>query len=307
MGHEFSGTITELGKGVDTQKFAVGDNVVAYASLFLCARDSMYQYITSEPVISCMEPSCGPCSSGTRNICPHTTFIGIGGRGGGLAEYIAVDQESVHVLPAGISLEIGALMEPLAVVWHAVKRSNFTAGDSVLIIGAGPIGLLLLKVLRALDASWVGVSEPASQRRDMALKLSASAAFDPLSDDIVSETARATDGRGAAVVFDCAGIQASLDTALAAVRARGNVVEVAVWETSPVLDIGALQKKEIILTASQSFSRVHSELLQAVAGGKLTGLEDLITRKIALEEFVDKGIKALIEEKDSQIKILVHP
>lgn len=82
----------------------------------------------------------------------------------------------------------------------------------------------------------------------MALKLSASAAFDPLSDDIVSETARATDGRGAAVVFDCAGIQASLDTALAAVRARGNVVEVAVWETSPVLDIGALQKKEIILT-----------------------------------------------------------
>ncbi|KAI0943552.1 hypothetical protein AcW1_002689 [Taiwanofungus camphoratus] len=288
MGHEFSGTITELGKGVDTQKFAVGDNVVA------------------EPVISCMEPSCGPCSSGTRNICPHTTFIGIGGRGGGLAEYIAVDQESVHVLPAGISLEIGALMEPLAVVWHAVKRSNFTAGDSVLIIGAGPIGLLLLKVLRALDASWVGVSEPASQRRDMALKLSASAAFDPLSDDIVSETARATDGRGAAVVFDCAGIQASLDTALAAVRARGNVVEVAVWETSPVLDIGALQKKEIILTASQSFSRVHSELLQAVAGGKLTGLEDLITRKIALEEFVDKGIKALIEEKDSQSKTLIH-
>lgn len=63
---------------------------------------------------------------------------------------------------------------------------------------------------------------------------------------------------------------------------------------------------ESSLIASQSFSRVHSELLQAVAGGKLTGLEDLITRKIALEEFVDKGIKALIEEKDSQSKTLIH-
>lgn len=88
---------------------------------------------------------------------------GIGGRGGGLAEYIAVDQGSVHVLPAGIScehsrtsgfipfldlalliVEIGALMEPLAVVWHAVKRSNFTAGDSVLIIGAGPVCHIVL-------------------------------------------------------------------------------------------------------------------------------------------------------------------
>ncbi|KZT08048.1 alcohol dehydrogenase GroES domain protein [Laetiporus sulphureus 93-53] len=289
MGHEFSGTIVELGDGVDESRLAVGQNVVA------------------ESVISCMQPTCTSCSDGTRNVCPHTTFIGIGGWGGGLAEYIAVRQEAVHVLPESIPLEVGAMIEPLSVAWHAVKRSSFVPGDSVLIIGAGPIGLLLLKVLRAQGASWIGMSEPAAQRRETALRFSASAAYDPRATDVVLETKKETGGRGASIVFDCAGIQASLDTALAAVRPRGNVVEVAVWDKSPMLDITTLQGKEILLTASQACDREHPELIQAVADGKFPGLEELITRKIVLDDLVEEGIKALINDKDRQIKILVHP
>jgi len=289
MGHEFSGTVVGLGNGVDGKKFPIGCHVVV------------------EPLISCMEPTCGPCSAGTRNICPHTTFIGIGGWGGGLAEYITAKQEFVHVLPDNIPLEIGALIEPLSIAWHAVKRSAFVKGDSVLVIGAGPIGLLLVQVLRAFGASWIGVSEPAAQRRETALRFSASAVFDPLSTNIVAETATATNGLGADVVFDCAGIQASLDTSLAAVRPRGSVVEVAVWDKSPVLDITALQSKEIVLTASQSCDREHPEILQAVAEGKFPGLHDLITKRIPLEDLLEGGIKALIQDRDSQIKILVHP
>jgi len=289
MGHEFSGTIVELGPNVDSNRLSIGQNVVV------------------EPVISCMKPTCASCTSGTRNICPHTTFIGIGGWGGGLAEYIAIKQEFVHVLPPSLSLEIGALIEPLSVAWHAVKRSTLAEGDSALIIGAGPIGLLLLKVLRASGASWIGVSEPAAQRRDTALRLSASAVFDPLSTNVAEETLKATKGVGASVVFDCAGIQASLDTALTAVRPRGNVVEVAVWDKSPMLDITALQSKEILLTASQACDREHPELIQAVADGKLPGLEDLITKKIPLEDLLEEGILALARDRDTQIKILVHP
>ncbi|KAH9834786.1 alcohol dehydrogenase GroES domain protein [Rhodofomes roseus] len=286
MGHEFSGTIVELGKAVDTSKFSVGQKVVV------------------EPLISCGK--CGPCLSGTRNLCHQITFIGIGGWGGGLAEYTVTNENLVHVLPDNIPLDIGALIEPLAVSWHAMKISHFKPGSNVLIIGAGPVGLLLLKILKAEGASWIGVSEPAAARRETAIKLDASAVFNPLTEDVIAETVRATDG-GADVVFDCAGIQASLDAALGAVRTQGNVVEVAIWEKNPVINILTLQTKEAILTASLAYDRRHAELLKVVAEGRIPNLEELITRKIALEDFVEKGIKALIAEKDTQIKILVHP
>ncbi|KAH9931565.1 alcohol dehydrogenase GroES domain protein [Fomitopsis serialis] len=286
MGHEFSGTIVELGKAVDISKFSVGQNVVV------------------EPLISCGK--CGPCLSGTRNLCHQISFIGIGGWGGGLAEYTVTNEDLVHVLPDSIPLDVGALIEPLAVSWHAMKISRFKRGSSVLIIGAGPIGLLLLKILKAEGASWIGVSEPAAARRATAVKLGVSAVYNPLTEDVVAETFRATDG-GADVVFDCAGIQASFDAALAAVRTQGNVVEVAVWETNPVIKMGALQTKEAILTASQAYDRRHEELLKVVAEGRIPNLEELITSKIALDDFVEKGIKTLIAEKDTQIKILVHP
>ncbi|KAJ3503675.1 hypothetical protein NLJ89_g8328 [Agrocybe chaxingu] len=126
LGHEFSGTIVDIGEGVDS-KFQVGQSVII------------------EPMISCHKPECHCCSNDLSNVCPLTNGIGIGGWGGGLSEYIAVEARLVHVLPKGISR---AMIEPLAVAWHAVKRSGFKPGQSVLIVGAGPIGLFLLKVLR---------------------------------------------------------------------------------------------------------------------------------------------------------------
>jgi len=290
IGHEFSGTIVELGEDVDTDHFAVGQNVVV------------------EPLISCMNDYCVSCSEGRRNVCSRMNFIGFAGWGGGLAEYIAVDQELVHELPAGIPLEVGAMIEPLAVGWHAVNRSTFKAGDNVLIVGAGPIGLLLVKILRARGAGWIGVSEPAAARRDLALALSADAVYDPLSESPSTQTERATDGRGADVVFECSGTQAGLNTALFAVRARGNIVDVSVWEKPPVFDVNYFMSKEATFTATIGYeTRVFPELLRAVGEGKLDGIDALITRKIGLEEVVDKGINALLEEKDTQIKILVHP
>ncbi|PCH36784.1 oxidoreductase [Wolfiporia cocos MD-104 SS10] len=280
MGHEFSGTIVALGRGVDT-KYAVGQNVVI------------------EPVISCMKPTCPQCTSGARNVCPDMTFVGIGGLGGGLSEYVSLDPIYVHVLPSGISLEAGAMMEPLSVGWHAVKISAFKPGDRALIIGSGPIGIFVLKSLQALGASWIGVSEPATERREMARRSAASAVFDPLAEDVVAATRRATNG-GADVVFDCAGIQASLDTALQAVRPKGNVIGVAVWEKLPTLNITDLQRREIVLTASNDCNGEHPELLQVVAAGKIKGLDELVTRKIPLEDFVERGIKALINEKNKQ-------
>ncbi|KAI0752576.1 alcohol dehydrogenase GroES domain protein [Daedaleopsis nitida] len=291
MGHEFSGIVTEIGPGADTSRFQVGQHVVI------------------EPLISCRKPECSFCAEGARNICRHASFLGIAGWGGGLAEYISVNEELVYPLPEGIPLDVGALMEPLAVAWNAVKRSNLQPGDNVLVIGAGPIGLLTLRAARVFGAAWIAVSEPASKRRELALSHGADTVYDPLEPglSVPTELRKITADRGADVVFDCAGAQQTLDTAFKAVRPRGCVVNVAIWETRPTLDINAMTSKEIIFTGVMAYDRAHEEMLQAVAEGKFGGLENLITRRIGLEDFVEKGIKALINEKDTHIKILVSP
>ncbi|KAI0704212.1 alcohol dehydrogenase GroES domain protein [Cerioporus squamosus] len=291
MGHEFSGTITEIGPGVDTSRLRVGQNVVV------------------EPLISCRKSSCPFCVEGSRNLCRHATFVGIGGWGGGLAEFTCLDQDLVHPLPTGIPLDVGALMEPLAVAWHAVKRSNIKRGDHVLVLGAGPIGLLILRVARVFGAAWIAVSEPASKRRDLAQAHGADIVYDPVvaNTDVPIAVRQVTGDRGADVVFDSAGTQRTLDTAFQAVRPRGNVVNVAVWENRPTLDIDAVTYKEVTFTGIMAYDRDHREMLDAVAEGKFKGLENLITRRIGLEDFVEKGIHALIHEKDQHVKILVHP
>ncbi|CAA7263285.1 unnamed protein product [Cyclocybe aegerita] len=114
-------------------------------------------------------------------------------------------------------------------------------------------------------------------------------------------------GLGADIAFDTTGVQAAVDTALLSVRPHGIFVNVAIWEDSPRMNMNLVVRREIMVTGSIVYRGDHPELLEAVAAGKLQGLEDLVTRKIALEDVVDQGFKALIDEKDKQIKILVHP
>ncbi|GLB39685.1 putative alcohol dehydrogenase GroES-like domain [Lyophyllum shimeji] len=291
LGHEFAGTIVGLGPKVDESKWRVGTNVAI------------------EPVISCMKTSvCFACASGSRNLCPASNFIGICGWGGGLSEFIAVDVRYLHVLPGNVPLEIGACMEPLAVAWYAIKRSGFTKGQSVLILGAGPIGIFLLKILRSFDPSaTIVTSEPALLRRQQALKHGATHVFDPLDMDVPEAVMKATRGVGVDVAFDAAGVQGSIDAAMQSVRPRGTIVNVAIWEKSASVNMNIIVMKEIHLTGTLAYDRVHPELLEAVAAEKIPGLEELITSKIALEDVVEKGFRALLDDKDAQIKILVHP
>ncbi|KDQ56719.1 hypothetical protein JAAARDRAFT_179362 [Jaapia argillacea MUCL 33604] len=291
LGHEFSGTVVEVGEGVDKNKFPANQSVCA------------------EPLLSCRTASCSECADGSRNICPHANSLGIAGWGGGLSEYISVDQDLVHVLPPNIPLDVGACIEPLSVAWYAVKRSGFKAGDSTLVLGSGPASIIFLQPIRALGASWIGVSEPSPLRRQLASKHGASALFDPLSPgvDILQSILDATSGRGVDIAFDCAGVQAALDTALVSLKPRGVLMGIALWEGKPVLDANLILFRELTYTGIISYDRVHPEVIQAVASGKLGSFEDIITSKIAIEDVVEKGFKALIEEKDRQIKVLVHP
>ncbi|KAF7762447.1 hypothetical protein Agabi119p4_9040 [Agaricus bisporus var. burnettii] len=289
LGHEFSGTIVETGPGVDTTKWATGTNVII------------------EPILSCRKGSCDTCSQGYRNLCPHIGFIGIAGWGGGLSEYIAVNVRYLHTLPQGISLEIGACVEPLAVAYHAVKRSGFTEDKTALVVGAGPIGLFVVKVLRSLyPTSTILVSEPATIRREFALKHGATQVFDP-TNIIIPEAIRSIVAPGVDVAFDAAGIQASMDASLFSLRARGTYVNLAIWEKTATLNVNLILVREINFTGIVGYDRVHEEVLSLIASGKIKGLDELITKRISLDDVVEEGFKKLLSEKDKHVKILVHP
>ena len=132
-------------------------------------------------------------------------------------------------------------MEPLAVAWHAVSRSPLKENDPVLVVGAGPIGLAIIQVLRARRIETIIAVEVSEQRRKFARSFGATVVLDPKKVNAVSEIRAATgDANGAAVAFECSGVQAGLDTAMAGIRVHGTTVVVSLWEQKPVIDAFAM-------------------------------------------------------------------
>ncbi|EIW87271.1 alcohol dehydrogenase GroES domain protein [Coniophora puteana RWD-64-598 SS2] len=290
MGHEMSGTIVDIGGDVDPQLFPIGSGAVV------------------EPVLSCMKATCNMCVSGTRNLCPDVNFIGVGGRGGGLAEYIVVDAYHVHPLPHGFPLDVAALLEPLAVASRAVRRSGFKSSDTILISGGGPIGILILKVLRSTEPDTIIViSEPSETRRRTALEHGCTSVIDPSRVDAVLASQELTQGIGYDIAFDAAGAQAALDANISSLRTGGKLILVALWPGPPRLNVNLCLTKELTIIHSNAYSGEHPGLIKSVADGRISGLDKLITARVALEDVVDKGMQALVREKDSHVKILIHP
>jgi (R,R)-butanediol dehydrogenase/meso-butanediol dehydrogenase/diacetyl reductase len=195
LGHEFSGTVSEVGDGVEG--LAVGDNVVV------------------EPYF--VDGDCDMCQAGSYHLCRQMGFIGLSGGGGGLSEKIVVDKRWVH--PIGdIPLDEAALIEPLSVAHHAVARSGAKAGDVALVGGSGPIGLLTAAVLKGMGVTTI-ISELTQARKEKAVSSRvADHVLDPSQEDVPARVLELTGGTGADVAFECAGVNAVLDTMLDAVR-----------------------------------------------------------------------------------------
>jgi len=207
LGHEFSGTVVELGEGVDG--VSVGDRVAVW------------------PIYYCGE--CPACRRGLYNVCQKIGFHGLSSDGGGMAEFTTVDAAKLHVLPENVDLRLGALVEPMSVAWHAVSRSGVDAGGSALIAGAGPIGIGVWFALKARGIENVLVSEPSADRRAIIAALGATV-VDPVNEDLAAAVSSVSGGDGVDVAFDAAGAEPAVTSALASLVPGGRVVVVAIHE-----------------------------------------------------------------------------
>ncbi|SFI24456.1 MULTISPECIES: 2,3-butanediol dehydrogenase [Microbacterium] len=285
LGHEFSGVVRELGEGVTDLE--VGQHVVV------------------EPYIIDSAVDTGPEST-DYHLSENMNFIGLGGRGGGLAENIVVERRWVHPVDSSVPLDEAALIEPLSVAHHAVIRSGARAGQWALVGGAGPIGLLTAAVLKAEGVNVV-ISEISSLRRQKALDAGvADVALNPLEVDVVTEVKRLTDGRGADVAFEATSVQAVFDTLLDAVRPQGVVVVISIWGHPASLDMQKLVLKEIDLRGTIAYVNDHPATIKLVEDGKID-LKPFITGKIGLDDLVSKGFDTLIHHNETAVKILVSP
>jgi len=251
LGHEFTGTVAALGPGV--QSWQEGDRVVSETAAFICG-------------------VCPLCRSGNYNVCPHRKGFGYG-IDGAMAGYVRVPARCLHRIPDHLPFETTALTEPACVAYNAVvERSALRPGDSVLVLGPGPIGLLCLLMARLRGAGTTivaGLSRDAS-RLALARTLGASHTVEIDTMDTL-ETVRGTDdGLGIDLVIDAAGAASAFELALAAVRPMGQITKVG-WGPGPLgFSLDPLVQKAVNLNGA--FSHNHStweRVLGLLASGQL--------------------------------------
>jgi (R,R)-butanediol dehydrogenase/meso-butanediol dehydrogenase/diacetyl reductase len=280
MGHEFSGTVVEVGSGV--KDLAEGDRV------------------TVEPLYRCGE--CVPCRAGRYNTCTRVGFHGLS-TDGGMAELTAVDERMAYKLPDEVSTELGALVEPMSVAYHAAKLGDVDRDGTALVFGAGPIGIGLWFALRGQGVEDVLVVEPSPVRRAGIERLGART-LDPTAVDVPAFVAEHTKGLGVAAAFDAAGVRPAVEAALASLGPGKTMVSVAIYERPLETPLIQLVLRE---------ARIQGTI--CYTGDDYRAVIDLMTRghydttgwveKVAMSDVLKEGFEAL--HAGQKMKVLVDP
>jgi (R,R)-butanediol dehydrogenase/meso-butanediol dehydrogenase/diacetyl reductase len=283
LGHEFSAEVIELGEGVT--QFSLGDRVVV------------------NPLIYCGE--CHYCRKGQHIMCTKLGTVGFAADGA-FAEYGVFYEYALLKLPDSVTDEMGAFVEPLAVAVHAVNRARMKVGDSVAVVGAGPIGLLVMQACRAAGASHVFVVEPMKARREIASETGAAAVIDPAETDSGKEIGALTEGLRADLAFDCVGNQSSFDTAVRVTGRRALICVVGLALKPIEVPFIRLWGHEKEITFSSGYEDEFPAAIAYLADRRVK-VDRLISGTIKLDDLVEKGIQPLIHEGEKHIKILVYP
>lgn len=279
LGHEFAGTITEI--GVDVQHLSVGDRVAIEPLMY--SSNDYYAKL------------------GKYNLANDFGFIGLNDDGG-FAEFAVIDAEKAHKLPEGVSLEEGALVEPAAVAFQAVKSSEFKSGNSAVVFGAGPIGLLTIIALKAAGASAIIAVDVSKERLEKAMEIGATRAVNSL-DEKVEEVVQQLFPYGVDVSYEAAGAQATFTSAINVLKKGGQLMVISAFAAPVEIDMIAVLIGELKIQASFAYRHVFPEVIAMIGAGQLD-VKQVITKKINLDQLVEEGLEVLGVDK-SQAKILV--
>jgi len=277
IGHEMSGRIAALGSAVEG--WAVGDPV------------------TVVPLNWCGE--CPACVAGHTHLCHRLKFIGIDAPGS-LQRLWTVPARTLVRLPADLSLEHAALIEPTAVAVHDVRRAELSPGENTLVVGGGPVGLLIAVVARHAGAE-VLIAEPNAYRRHLAESLGLRV-VDPAAVDITATVTEWTGGAGAAVVFEVSGAAAGVTTAVDALAVRGRLVMVAIHGTPREVNLYRFFWRELSLIGARLYHRADfARAVELVAGGTIP-----TTTLISAVEPLSSGARAFeLLEAGAVMKVLI--
>lgn len=281
LGHEIAGVVDTVGPGGD--ETLVGRQVAV------------------RPFTGC--GSCHWCVSGRADHCTGFGLVGME-RPGGFAELVAVGADELFALPAAVTPEEQALIEPLAVARRALRRGGDARDESVLVLGAGPIGLAVVAWARRLGARAIVASDPSAVRRDLALALGADDAVDPLTDDVAEVAHRAGGGAAPTVTFECSGRQGLIADAMGLTAVDGRVVVVGICpsEDTFVPFVGLM--KELDLRFAVYYGR--EDFLDTIeAAGEAPLAAAMVTEVIGLDALPERFTR-LARDADAG-KVVVDP
>lgn len=281
QGHEVSGEIVKLGEYV--KDLSVG------------------QRITIEPQVFCGR--CYPCLHGKYNLCEHLKVMGFQTTGTA-SEYFAVDASKVTPLPEGMSFSEGAMMEPLAVTVHAAKRFPDLKGAKTVVLGCGPIGILLAQSLKALGADKVLVTDISDTRLELAKSVGADYAVNTLHKDFGEAMLEAYGPDKADVIFECAGSDITMEQAIQNARKGSMIVLVAVFGKRASVDLAKLNDSELDLNTSMMYR--HEDFVDAIRlvnEGKIL-LKPLETAHFAFADY-QKAYEYIDNNRETTMKVLI--
>ena len=274
QGHEFSGRISDV---VDVKKFKVG------------------QRVTVEPSLVCGK--CRNCTSGRYNICDELRVMGFQSTGA-FAEYIAVPESKVFVLPEKVSMEEGALIEPAAVGVHAARRVPLK-NKNALVIGAGAIGLMTMQAAKSFGAR-VMIADLLDYRLEKAKELGADKVTNARNENI----AEAAKEFGVDVVFECVGSEGTARKAVEIARKGTKLVVVGVFAKEIMFPLHLVQDRELEITGSLMYMKEdYAQAIKFVKDGKMK-VREMITHVLPLKE-LDRAYSLLMDENSRALKVLI--
>ena len=281
QGHEVSGIVEKTGEGVTG--LAPG------------------QKVTIQPQVVCGE--CYPCRHGKYNLCEKLKVMGFQTTGVA-SEYFCVAAEKVTPLPEELTMEEGAMIEPLAVAVHAVRCAGDVRGKDICVLGAGPIGILTAQVAKGMGARKVMITDISDIRLDKARETGIDVCVNTKTQDFARAFVDCFGPDKADVIYDCAGTDVTMNQAIRNARKGSTIILVAVFAGMATVDLAVLNDHELNLNTTMMYrSEDYAKAIEMVNEGKVL-LKPLITRKFPFREYAD-AYRYIDENRESTMKVII--